>query len=118
MSKTWGSFPDAFGSEDKLFTGGQLAKAVDKDDIDLEEMCEAMETLNHRARSMNKSQLYRLNYKLGLAVNKFRDEVQKYISRLRGTMNLEKVHGNSMDDAGLDERRETVIQRTRVSKTY
>src|SRR5579859_6471739 len=106
--KQWGSFPDAFGSDEKLLTGGNLAKAVDGDDIDLEKMLAAMEVLNNRAKKMNKAQLDRLNYKLGLAVNRFKAEVTKYITRQRGTMNqLEKIHRGcgSMEDAGLDERR-------------
>ena len=115
--KVWGAFDDAFGSDEKVFTGGQLGKAVDKDDIDLEGMLKAMEILNKRARTMNKAQLYRLNYKLGLAVGKFREEVQKYITRPRESVKqgtLEKVHraNGNMDDAGLDERRETVIPRS------
>lgn len=123
MSKQWGSFPDAWGEGDKTFTGGQLAKAVDKDDIDLEAMCLALEILNNRAKTMNKAQLYRLNYKLGLAVNRFREEVQKYITRPRGTMNqgkLEKVHrGNGdMSDSGLDEDRKTVIPRTGAGNKF
>ena len=114
--KQWGDFPDAFGSDDKIFTGGELAKAVDPDDIDLEKMCEAMEILNNRARHMNKAQLYRLNYKLGLAINRFREEVQKYITRPRESIKeetLEKVDRTAnMNDAGLDERRATPIPRT------
>jgi hypothetical protein len=113
MSKQqWGSFPDAFGEDDKTFTGGTLAKSVDHDDIDLEAMCRAMETLNNRAKTMNKAQLYRLNYKLGLAVNKFKEGVQKYLHETREkNMNqettFEKVHGNPMEDAGLTEPRHT-----------
>lgn len=114
--KQWGDFPDAFGSDDKIFTGGELAKAVDPDDIDLEKMCEAMEILNNRARRMNKAQLYRLNYKLGLAVNRFREEVQKYITRPRESIKeetLRKVGRTAnMNDAGLDELRKTPIPRT------
>jgi len=81
MNKQWGAFPGAFGSNDKIFTGGELAKAVDKDDIDLEKMCEAMEILNNRAKTMNKAQLDRLNYKFGLAVNRFKKCIQKYLRK-------------------------------------
>jgi len=123
MKKQWGAFPDAFGDDDRVFTGGKLAKAVDRDDIDLEKMCEAMEILNNRAKTMNKAQLDRLNYKFGLAVNKFKEGVQKYL-RQRWEQNmtqdttLEKVHGNPMDDAGLDTPRENVIPRVGAGNKF
>lgn len=115
--KQWGSFPDAWGDDDRVFTGGQLAKAVDEDDIDLEGMCRALETLNNRAKTMNKAQLYRLNYKLGLSINKFKEAVQKYLhQKWERNMNqgtLQKVHSNPMNDAGLDpECRDTMEART------
>ena len=118
MKTQWGAFPDAFGEDDRVFTGGHLAKAVDNDDVDLVGMCRAMDILNNRARTMNKAQLYRLNYKLGLAVNKFKEGVQKYLRETReqkmNSGTLEKVHHNSgnMNDTGLEDDRTAVIPKT------
>ncbi len=115
--KQWGSFPDAWG-EDDSYTGGKLAKAVDKDDVDLNGLCAALEKLNKRAATMSPSQLTRLNFKLGFAVNRFKKAVHDYINQPRKSMNqgsLEKVHkGNGdMDDAGIGGERIIILPEKR-----
>jgi hypothetical protein len=110
--KQYDDFGDA-GLEEVVrpFLGGQLQKS--KDDIDIEAMLQAMEVLEARARRMNKVQLHRLQTKVGTAVGLFHDAVIKYICRPRGgkvnSGKLEKVHGDSMQNAGLDADRQIEV---------
>lgn len=75
----WGDFGDT-GLEQR--PEKPLRKSAgDSGDIDMERFFKNIEILERRARTMNKAQIYRLNQRLGEAVNQFHAAVTKYICR-------------------------------------
>jgi hypothetical protein len=83
---------------------------------DLERMCDAIEILERRAPTLSKTQLFKIQYQVGLAHHRLQKAIFAHITRPRGGGNvnsgtLEKVHrGNgSMDDSGLDSSETLII---------
>jgi hypothetical protein len=77
----------------------------------LERMCKAIETLEQRAPTLSKAQLFQVQYEAGRVHKRLQMAIFNYITRLRGgkVNRLEKVNDDSMKDCGLDDDQKPVI---------